>query len=204
MNNRIEYKIDIENSQKINFLNYLEKFNYKKLHEPRIINSIYFENLSNEIYNDSIEGLSPRKKIRIRYYGDPKNINDSISFNLETKFTNNLGRSKDSKHITGISYYLKHGIFDEKYGICYPKTLVSYKRSYFIAEQFRITIDENINFSLYDKFLYKKNTIFSNEIVVEIKNNDISEVDNLRKMFPFKEIRFSKYCKSLEMLDLVN
>ncbi len=204
MNNRIEYKIDIEKSQKIDFLKYLNKFNFKKLHDPRIINSIYFENLNYEIYNDSVEGLSPRKKIRIRYYGNQKKINDNISFNLETKFTNNLGRSKDTKKIKGVNKYLNNGIFDEKYGICLPKTIVSYKRTYFIAKQFRITIDENINFSLYDKFLYKKNTKLSEEIIVEIKNNDVSQVDNLRKMFPFKEIRFSKYCKSIEMLNLSN
>ena len=62
MNSRIEYKIDIEKSKKISFLNYLNKYNYKKLYESRVVNSIYFENSNFEIYNDSIEGLSPRKK----------------------------------------------------------------------------------------------------------------------------------------------
>ncbi len=204
MNSRIEYKIDIEKSKKISFLNYLNKYNYKKLYESRVVNSIYFENSNFEIYNDSIEGLSPRKKIRIRYYGNKHPINDNLPFNLETKFTNNMGRSKNTKKINKVSNYLKKGIFDSKYGVCYPKTIVSYHRSYFITNQFRVTIDENITFSLFDHFLFKKNTKYSNEIIVEVKNNNISEIDNLREMFPFKETRFSKYCKSIELLGLVN
>ena len=200
--NRIEYKIDIEKSQKINFFNYLDKYNYKKLYDPRVVNSIYFENSNLEIYNDSIEGLSPRKKIRIRYYGKESIVNESMSFNLEIKLTNNTGRSKETKKIKGIANYLKNGIFDSRYGACYPKTIVSYKRNYFVTNQFRITIDENITFSMYDHFLFKKNTKLSDEIIVEVKNNNISEIDNLRKMFPFKETRFSKYCKSVEYLGI--
>ena len=79
---RIEYKIDIDKSKKIEFLNFLKENKYVKLHENRVVNSIYFDNLNFEIYNDSIEGLSPRKKIRLRYYGEElfvKNKTKSVS-----------------------------------------------------------------------------------------------------------------------------
>ena len=85
--NRIEYKTDIHNSKKINFLNFLNKKKFKVLFKDRIVNSIYFDNENLEMYHDSIEGLCPRKKIRLRYYGDKKIIKKSEVF-LEKKYTN--------------------------------------------------------------------------------------------------------------------
>ena len=67
--NRIEYKIDIDASKKITFLNFLKKNKAKTLYKKRLVNSIYFDNDDFEMYFDSVEGLSPRKKIRLRYYG---------------------------------------------------------------------------------------------------------------------------------------
>ena len=38
------------------------------LYPLRKINSIYYDNLLNQMYHDSVEGLVPRKKIRVRSY----------------------------------------------------------------------------------------------------------------------------------------
>ena len=108
--NRIEYKIDINKSKKINFLNFLYDNKASTLYEKRLVNSIYFDNNDFEIYYDSVEGLSPRKKIRLRYYGEPNhNLEDKKIF-LEKKFTNYSGRSKISKEIRNYNDYLKNGI----------------------------------------------------------------------------------------------
>ena len=46
--------------------------NVKTLFEPRKIESLYFDNLKKQMFYDSIEGLTPRKKIRVRNYPDEK------------------------------------------------------------------------------------------------------------------------------------
>ena len=49
------------------------------LHNSRRINSIYFDNFTYDMFNQSEEGVVPRKKIRVRWY-ENKNI-----FTLEKK-----------------------------------------------------------------------------------------------------------------------
>ena len=154
------------------------------------------------MYNDSIEGLIPRKKIRLRYYGH-KNL-DFIhkEANLEIKYTNDTGRSKDTNKTTNTNSLLNFGFFDSKYGICYPKTFVSYKRNYYFINQFRITLDEDLSYSIFDKNLKTKKPVNSDEIIAEIKSDNKNEIDELKRLFPFKDTRFSKYCLSVEKLDL--
>ena len=200
---RIENKIDIFPEKKIQLFEYLKKINAKMIYEKRNINSIYFENSSNQIYQDSIEGISPRKKIRLRCYGknDYNNFNNSL---LETKLTGPDGREKFIKNVVSIKKILNNGIFDNIYGVCNPKSIVSYTRSYYTAKNFRITFDENIKFYKFDKFLFKKNEFNFQEIIAELKSNDVTKLDELNTNFPFQLTRFSKYTESIECLDLDN
>ncbi len=197
---RIEFKIDIHKSKKNIFLNFLNINKVFKLYDDRLINSIYFDNDKFEIYNDSVEGISPRKKIRLRFYGDKNQFDKQKEILLEKKFTNFTGRSKISKKIKDFNDYLKYGILDTKYGICYPRTVVSYLRSYHVCNDFRVTMDTNINFQSYNLENPIHKLVSIEDIIVEIKTNNISRIDELKKTFPFSEIRFSKYCKSIESL----
>ena len=200
---RIENKIDIFPEKKIQLFEYLKKIKAKMIFEKRNINSIYFENSSNQIYQDSIEGISPRKKIRLRCYGknDYNNFNNSL---LETKLTGPDGREKFIKNIVSIKKILNNGIFDNMYGVCNPRSIVSYTRSYYTAKNFRITFDENIKFYKFDKFFFKKNEFNFQEIIAELKSNDVTKLDELNANFPFQLTRFSKYTESIECLDLDN
>ena len=197
---RIEFKIDIHKSKKNIFFNFLKNNKFSQLYQDRLINSIYFDNDKFEIYHDSVEGLSPRKKIRLRFYGDKKQFTKQKELLLEKKYTNFTGRSKTSKKIKDFDSRLKYGILDSKYGICYPRTIVSYLRSYHTSKDFRVTMDTNINFQSYSLENPIYNFISNDDIIVEIKTNDINRIDELKKNFPFSEIRFSKYCKSVESL----
>ena len=62
MSFRIEDKLHIENKNLIDFKEFLLQKKAKKIHQPRIIESLYFDNTNFQIYNDSVEGLVPRKK----------------------------------------------------------------------------------------------------------------------------------------------
>ena len=197
---RIEFKVDIHKSKKNIFFNFLKDNKFSKLYEDRFINSIYFDNDKFEMYYDSIEGLSPRKKIRLRFYGDKKNLSNHNELLLEKKYTNFNGRSKISKKIKDFANKLKYGLLDSKYGVCYPRTMVSYLRNYKISKDFRVTVDTNISFQSYNTENPIYNLVSNDEIIVEIKTNNINRVDELKKIFPFSEIRFSKYCKSVESL----
>ena len=55
----------------------------------------------------------------------------------------------------------------------------------------------------YDRYIHKCSKFFKNSIdqtIVEIKNDNIKNLNEIKKTFPFDEIRFSKYCKSIENL----
>ena len=66
MSFRIEEKLYINSENLFDFKDFLNKKKANKIHEPRVIESLYFDNQNFQIYNDSIEGLVPRKKLRIR------------------------------------------------------------------------------------------------------------------------------------------
>ena len=65
---RIEQKLFIRKENLIQFQELLFQKKTQKLYQSRVIKSLYFDNLNLEMFNDSIEGLVPRKKIRIRNY----------------------------------------------------------------------------------------------------------------------------------------
>ena len=100
MSFRIEEKLLIKNLQIIQFKEYLFKNNAKILFPEREISSLYFDNSTADMYKDSVEGTTPRKKIRIRHY--PNNNNKSLY--LETKISSIEGRFKKSSIITNIHF----------------------------------------------------------------------------------------------------
>jgi len=192
MSFRIEEKLFIKKEQISEFKNFIKSKFAKKIYEPRIVNSLYFENSKMQMYDDSIEGLTPRKKIRVRNY--PKQ--DKKNHNLEIKFSSVEGRYKTKKKIEINEYekIKKNGIFDSQYGVCFPKLYVSYLREYYLIKDVRITVDTDINYQLYQNSLKTNdpNTII--EIKAEIKKN----IDELTENFPIQRIRFSKYCNGIE------
>ena len=105
MSFRIEEKLLVNKNQLIEFKEYLFK-EAKALHKPRSVKSLYFENNNKDLYNDSIEGLVPRKKIRIRTYPDTADK----GFYLENKLQcllYNYSVSKILKQLS-MSWYSYH------------------------------------------------------------------------------------------------
>ena len=136
----------------------------KLLHKPRVINSIYFDNNSYDMFYNSEEGVVPRKKIRIRWY------NNKISFTLEKKTSSIEGRFKSSNKFNimkSIALIENHTMIDNVYGNIYPSLRVSYVRSYYIFNNMRITFDKNINYRNLrnDSFILHEDP----ENVIEIK-----------------------------------
>ncbi len=194
MSFRIEDKLYIKEENLSDFKNFLNTNSCKTLHKPRIIESLYFDNHNLQTYNDSIEGMVPRKKIRIRNYP----FSDDQNIYYEKKNSAVEGRFKTRKIIEKKTFeeFKKIGIFDEQYGVCAPKLYVKYHREYFKIKDVRISIDTNIEYRD-----YKTNFRISDyRIIAELKASKNKDADELTKDFPIQRIRFSKYCFGLEKL----
>ena len=194
MSFRIEEKLFIKSENLIEFKEYLLKQSAKQIYEPRKIKSLYFDNLNFDMYNDSIEGVLPRKKIRVRNYPD----GDDKKYYLEIKNSSVEGRFKTRKIISELSFdkYKNVGIFDDQYGVCLPNYYVSYLREYCIIDDVRISLDNNLVYTSFKNKLVHKDL----NSIVEIKTSIKKNLDDLVKLFPFQRIRFSKYCFAVDNL----
>ena len=194
MSFRVEEKLLINKYQITEFKSFLSEKKANKPYPPRIIKSLYFENSKDEMYRDSIEGSTPRKKIRIRNYPNSQNS----FFYLETKISSAEGRYKTSKNIDKKAYdeILNIGIYDYQYGVCSPKIYVTYKREYYKINDVRISIDEEIKYSLFTG----REIGYDNNSIVELKSSFSKDRDNLINDFPFQRTRFSKYCNGFEKI----
>ena len=195
MSFRKEEKLYIKHENLNQFKEFLVKRSVKKLYQPRIIKSLYFDNLNLDMYRDSIEGSVPRKKIRIREYPDSR----SDEYYLEIKTSSVEGRYKTRQIIDKNKYsmYKNSGLLDSDYGTCLPNFFVSYERQYALIDDIRISIDENITYTD-----FKTNKIYSdNNSIVELKTSIDKNPDDIIKVFPFQKIRFSKYCLAVEKLN---
>jgi len=191
---RIEEKLYIHSDHIINFKEFLIKRSAKQIYHPRTIKSLYFENVNSDMYNDSIEGVLPRKKIRIRKYPNESDKN----YYLEIKSSSVEGRFKTRNIINKekANYFEKNGFLDNQYGACFPNLYVSYKREYSIIGDVRISIDRNL---VYEN--YKTNITYNDyNSIVEIKTSIKKNLDDLIESFPFQRIRFSKYCNGFEKI----
>ena len=195
MSFRIEEKIPLSRFDSQIFLKKLKSLGANTLYKDRKIFSTYFETYNLKCYQDSEEGVLPRKKIRIRKY---LNENNSDFF-LETKISSFEGRFKISKKITKeyADSLLKFGYLDSTYGNIIPILNIEYDRSYLVLEKSRITFDKNI---IYNNFK-SSNTTKSDLNVFEIKQS-VSEHNIFQILNEVSRKRFSKYCEAVNLLNI--
>ena len=78
----------------------------RKKYISRKVCSLYFDNKNLQMYLDSIEGVTPRKKIRLRIYNEVNFLKDNIHVNIEKKISSVEGRFKVTKKITDVNKFL--------------------------------------------------------------------------------------------------
>lgn len=197
MSFRIEEKILVKENNSFLVKRFLKLNSAKRLYNPRVIKSLYFDNNSFDMFQHSEEGMVPRKKIRIRSY--PKFNNKHY---LEIKISSVEGRFKKSNEINHTQFLklIKNGIFDKQYGHCKPKIYVKYLREYYIMKNTRITHDKDIEYlNVQQRILGKENSG-----VLELKPNKDKNIDELLLDFPFSRIRYSKYCFGINKFQYKN
>ena len=198
MSFRIEEKLYIKPEHLLDFKAYLSKNLSQKLYHPRKIKSLYFDNINFNMYSDSVEGLVPRKKIRIRNYPNEKDK----EFYFEIKNSSVEGRFKKRNIIKKSEFenFKNQGYFDNQYGSCFPSIYVEYDREYLMVDDIRISIDTNLLYTDFRTQVEKQDS----KIIIELKTSIKKNLDNLIKLFPFERIRFSKYCFAVESLNYFN
>jgi len=189
---RIEEKLAVNSQNLFKLYEWIKRHGGRTLYPDRTINSVYYDNSSLQMFQDSEEGCVPRKKIRVRYYGQKNYIDQDLNF--EVKVSSVEGRFKTQKIINNIPDFF----LDKQYGIVKPKSMVSYSRSYYEIFNQRLTIDKAITYNNYKNAFFKKEF----DIAVEIKSKFNTDSDFLLEHFPFNRKRFSKYCRSIILLNL--
>ena len=202
---RLEIKYNFKEFDKI-FIkkNILKNKNFTKLHDDRIINSIYYDTNNLKCANDNLAGLSNRKKYRARWYNTDSNFNFEIKIK-ENKLTKKFILDKDT-------FISKSTISSDKIKSFLKKNhlikicKISYLRSYYGFKNIRITYDRDI---VYNSLINNKNhkTIISNEKILEIKYNNINQniynLNYITKNLPLLSSRNSKYLNSLNCLGIL-
>ena len=180
-----------------------------------MVRSLYFDTLDNKDYNEKIEGVEKRKKIRLRIY-DTK---AETAF-LEIKQKDGMYQEKRSLEVTRRdAKELIHGNYqvllnyDNAFAKeCYalliennyrPKTVVEYQRIAFIAKEnnIRITFDSNIratesNLDIFDEHLLLYPVFYQDQVILEVKYNGflLSYVKALVNQCNKSPLSVSKYC----------
>jgi hypothetical protein len=160
----------------------------QSLYPKRIINTLYYDTELHSMFNDSEEGLLPRKKVRIRWYDDVRKANK------EVKISSAEGRFKTSTFANVKSELtIPLSLYESSYGVIYPSLFVSYTREYFSFESMRITFDSSIQYANYRqsrKILHE-----DGECVMEVKTDLDVPDDYIESILPFPTARFSKYSR---------
>tara|TARA_B100000767_G_C19560327_1_gene448750 strand:- start:38 stop:709 length:672 start_codon:yes stop_codon:yes gene_type:complete len=217
---RIEIKIPYNLNNVHTIEGNLESLKNLRQHHPtRKINSIYFDNLNNQIARDNINGISKRCKFRIRHYGDDQESNCYLEIK---KKLNKFGFKKIIDMQSKISdvklnevFLLNKKIYKEvindSYGKEYifqdfmsPQVLVSYSRDYFIVDKIRITHDKAISFEPFgiDKLsTQKKINDYLNVLEIKFDYENLNDAQHILQKIQAKPKRFSKYLRGLSFFN---
>ena len=143
---RIEQKLEIDKSSYINIIEWLKFKKAEILYPERLVNSRYYDNYNLQMYYDTVEGLLPRKKIRLRTYNTREFELSDFPYNLEKKLTTEKKRYKSIERNIEFRDNIYDQIYDEDYGLCFKVVDISYVREYFLVNSIRMTIDKNIEY----------------------------------------------------------
>ena len=165
------------------------------LHPPRVINSCYFDTGDLTLFQDSEEGILPRKKVRIRWYNQDRKLTKEI------KISSIEGRFKTVEPHDDVAFaeHLEARFCDDIYGHLKPTLLVSYSRAYYMLDGLRITFDSDIHYT--DLRSQTRRRFMDHECVVEAKTPIDTSDDYIDSVINIATSRFSKYSRGLLLAD---
>ena len=193
---------------------------FLELYPKREVSNIYLDYLGMDNFQDSVNGISQRLKIRIRWYGEVfgeikkpilelKIKRDEIGkkllfplapFKLDRNFSAELlGEVFEKSNLPGwLSHRLK---------LLSPTLLNHYTRKYFTSadKKVRITFDFNLWFVKIGRRnnLFKRVEFDKENKIIELKysDKDGDRVSQITNHFPFRLSRSSKYVMGINLLE---
>ena len=202
---RFERKWIFKNNNFITLVNALIRSNlfFRSQYPSRIVNSIYFDTYNYTSIRQNLDGVSNKKKIRLRWYGKRDTMLNPV---IEIKSKKGFETKKETikiKELDNIKLYELDKIKEQlnkklkSKKIITPVLSTHYNREYFISfnQKIRATVDYNLK----SIFL---NNISQIDIVKNFNNNCILELkypvksDNyVRKNLRNMSLRLSKNSK---------
>jgi hypothetical protein len=188
---------------------------FSEIYNSRFINNIYFDSLDFKAYNDTINGVSRRKKFRIRWYGDFFGLINDPMLEMKEKEGKVVRKTshpfppfelKSSMNIKDILNNNSDSDCNHLINTKKPSIINRYQRKYFLSKdgRFRLTIDTNQKFSNPKNIQNPKNINQTGPppTIIELKY-DIQwekEAIQVTNALPFRLNKNSKYINTLKVL----
>ncbi len=192
---------------------------FNKHYQTRYVNSLYLDTPLLDRYEENLSGISIRKKVRIRWYGDLdiankaklefKHRQGGKGYKITFDTSLNLTRT-DFNWAKELSYAYKNLSLEAQllWGNEYsPIIICRYNRQYYISHcnKIRATIDDNI--LAYDQRYRlanntKRSVSLGDYVLLELKTDAAHEhtLSTLISTCPLRPSRHSKYVNSIRNL----
>lgn len=184
---------------------------FSEIYHERTINNLYLDTVDMSYYRLTSAGVSRRRKVRVRWYGDAEAEGGPAT--LEVKIKSGFVGWKESYPLEDFSLGsgpgrvmhsfersdLPEALMDDLHCL-EPSLLNRYRRRYFRSAdgRYRLTVDSDQSFAL----PYRKADAALSDVVVEVKYD--AEADKTAALvagrFPFRLSRNSKYANGIELL----
>ena len=208
---RIESKFQTNTLGFGKFSDVIRGFGFLKSFPPRIITSLYYDDVKFTSVNDNLAGITPRSKYRLRWYRNSENKEYGLRFEKKIKrgilgvkriiemdnITSEVFQNTSIENLRRISGIKDPTLLPLNY---FPQLLCKYNRSYYENYQrVRLTIDTNIKFysikNSNDLLYNKKIPVTSNCTILEIKFMDTQKISiqSFLNSLPSPSLRCSKY-----------
>ena len=172
------------------------KVDYQSPFPLRRVNSCYFDTHNLDLFRLSLDGIYPRKKVRLRWYNENHNFclkeQKISSIEGRHKLSKNYGKIKQEE-ISDISF------FDQEHGLLKPIILITYTREYFLYKDLRFTFDFNIKYIDISGII--KKTVNETNNVIEVKTNLNTSDDYINCFLGKINSGFSKYTRGIISLN---
>lgn len=200
----LKYSLAPRDIEKFLGILYCHPSGFSKQFPDRVINNIYFDDVSFNSCHENLFGISDRVKIRYRWYGDIGQFSEGV---VEKKIkTNALGSKayfklsgpKDLDSLTEQLNDLMH-----QSGKLFPSLQNSYTRSYFIDQSgdFRLTVDRALRYNFPNSLLenMQEAAYHDERCIIEIKFDveHFEKFNSISSSFPFRVVKHSKYVSGL-------
>ena len=221
-NFRFERKFTVPDAYTLKEIEQITKNNsflFREVFHERQVNNIYFDTVGYNDYFDNVLGVSNRKKIRIRWYGDTFGqikkpvleikikkglVGDKWSyklkpFTLDSSFTNETIKEVFRTSDLPLPIY-------ESTKMVFPTLLNSYSRRYFLSanNKFRVTLDYDLLYHQIDKRFnnFSRKPESDPNKIVELKYalEDDDQANAISTQFPFRLNKNSKYVNGVNSI----